>query len=62
MHPAGGIYAAQPVAADVIPMLHWQSSGLESIRNIQYGFLGVGTGGVFFGHKEYPSRKFLQCQ
>ena len=27
-----------------------------AIRNIQYGFLGEGAGGVFFGHKEYPSR------
>jgi len=51
--------AAWPVDTDVIPAFHWHSSGLESIRNIQYGFLGEGAGGVFFGHKEFPSRKFL---
>ena len=27
-----------------------------AISDIQYGFLGVGAGGVFFGHKEYSSR------
>ena len=48
--------AARLVDVDIILAFHWHSSGLVSIRNIQYGFLGVGAGGVFFGHKEYPSR------
>ena len=51
--------ASRPVDCDVIPTFHWHSSGLDPIRIIQYGFLGVGAGGVFFGHKEYPSRNIF---
>ena len=51
--------AARPVDCDVIPTFHWHSSGLDPIKIIQYGFLGVGAGGVFFGHKEYPSRNIF---
>ena len=41
--------AARPVATDVLLAFHWHPSGLEPIRNIQYGFLGVGSGGGFSG-------------
>jgi len=58
LHPLGG--NCRPARGYLYPLLlHWHSSRLESSIKIQYGFLGEGAGGVFFGHKEYPSRNIF---